>query len=91
MERSFARAKSYGFDRSRWRGLWRMEIQELMTCIVQNIQVFVGKTQKPPKAAAQKAACEARRTVSSVNRLSKRIYEQIENFFCGSESLSCRF
>src|SRR3989337_1362498 len=27
MERSFARAKRYGYDRARWRGLWRVRIQ----------------------------------------------------------------
>jgi hypothetical protein len=26
MERSFAQAKRFGFDRARWRGLWRMKI-----------------------------------------------------------------
>lgn len=79
MERSFARAKRYGFDRARWRGLWRMEIQELMTCIVQNIQVLVNKAQKPPKAAARKAAYRAQRADSSTNRLSTRIYELLED------------
>jgi hypothetical protein len=80
MERSFARAKRYGFDRARWRGLWRMEIQELMTCIVQNIQVLVNKAQKPPKAVAQKAACRAQSADSSATRRSRWIYEQIEDF-----------
>ena len=78
MERSFAKAKRYGFDRARWRGLWRMEIQELMTCIVQNIQVLVNKAQKPPKVAAPKAAYRAERAVLGTNWLSKLIYEQLE-------------
>jgi transposase len=78
MERSFAKAKRYGFDRARWRGLWRMEIQELMTCIVQNIQVLVNKAQKPPKVAAPKAAYGAERAVLGTNWLSKLIYEQLE-------------
>lgn len=43
MERSFARAKRYNFDRARWRGLWRMEIQELMICAIQNIQILVNQ------------------------------------------------
>ena len=77
MERSFARAKRYGFDRSRWRGLWRMEIQELITCIVQNIQVLVNKAQKPPKVAAQRAAYGAQSADLSANGLSSWIYKQI--------------
>ena len=51
MERSFARGKRYGYDRARWRGLWRVQIQELLTCTVQNIQVLVTKTR--PRASAQ--------------------------------------
>jgi transposase len=54
MERSFARAKRYSFDRSRWRGLWRMEIQELLTCAVQNIQVLVNKARQRPTAEANR-------------------------------------
>jgi transposase len=38
MERSFARAKRYGFGRARWRGLWRVRIQEYLTSAIQNIQ-----------------------------------------------------
>jgi len=52
MERSFANASRFGFDRARWRGLWRMRIQELLVCSVQNIQVLIRKTGQPKKAAA---------------------------------------
>jgi len=41
MERSFARGTWYGFDRARWRGLWRMQIQEYLISAVQNIQVLL--------------------------------------------------
>jgi len=43
MERSFARAKRYCYDRARWRRLWRIEIQELLVCITQNLHVLVRK------------------------------------------------
>jgi len=52
MERSFARAKRYGYDRARWRGLWRLRIQEYLTCAVQNIQVLVSHGKKPRKSLA---------------------------------------
>jgi len=52
MERSFARATRYDFDRARWRGLWRMRIQELLVCSIQNIQVLIRQTGKPNKAVA---------------------------------------
>lgn len=54
MERSFAQATRYGFDRARWRGLWRMRIQEYMTCAVQNIQVLIKHAGKPKQAVAVK-------------------------------------
>jgi len=41
MERSYARGTWYGFDRARWRGLWRVEIQEYLISTVQNIQVLL--------------------------------------------------
>lgn len=52
MERSFARAKRYGFDRARWRGLWRMQIQEYLICAIQNIQVLIGCGSLPKKGQA---------------------------------------
>ena len=52
MERSFAKSTRYGFDRARWRGLWRMRIQEYLTCAIQNIQVLTAHASKPKKAAA---------------------------------------
>jgi len=56
MERSFARATRYGFDRARWRGLWKMQIQEYLTCAIQNIQILVEKTARPKKSIALRAS-----------------------------------
>lgn len=47
MERSFARAKRYGYDRARWRGLWKLQIQEYLTCVIQNIQVLIRHGNAP--------------------------------------------
>jgi transposase len=52
MERSFARGTRYGFDKARWRGLWRMRIQEYLTCAIQNIQVLIKHVFKPTKNIA---------------------------------------
>ncbi len=41
MERSYARGTWYGFDRARWRGLWRVQIQEYLVSAIQNIQVLL--------------------------------------------------
>ncbi|MBI3353796.1 MAG: transposase [Nitrospirae bacterium] len=55
MERSFARGTRYGFDRARWRGLWRMRIQEYLTCAIQNIHVLIKHFATPKKRIAAKA------------------------------------
>lgn len=60
MERSFARSKRYGFDKARWRGLWRMQIQDYLTCAIQNIQVLIGQAGKPRKWAAATASAPKR-------------------------------
>jgi hypothetical protein len=52
MERSFARGTRYGFDQARWRGLWRMRIQEYLTCTIQNLQVLIKHVFKPRKNIA---------------------------------------
>jgi transposase len=52
MERSFARGTRYGFDQARWRGLWRMSIQEYVTCAIQNIQVLINHVFKPNRSIA---------------------------------------
>jgi hypothetical protein len=72
MERSFARSTRYDFDRARWRGLWRMRIQELLVCSIQNIQVLLRQASKPKKAVAArvKALKKAVFAASSVSKLS---------------------
>ena len=51
MERSFARGTRYGFDRARWRRLWRVSIQEYLTCAIQNIQVLITALKHPLRGA----------------------------------------
>lgn len=41
IERSFARASRLGVDQARWRGLWRVRIQESLTATIQNIEVLM--------------------------------------------------
>lgn len=52
MERSFARSTRYGFDRARWRGLWRVQIQEYLICTIQNIQALIRYWRDPRKRPA---------------------------------------
>ena len=65
MERSFARGTRYGFDQARWRGLWRMRVQEYLTCAIQNIQVLIAHVAKPKKAVAARLVEIQRATVKA--------------------------
>jgi transposase len=49
MERSFARATRFGFDRARWRGLWKIAIQEYLVSAIQNIETLTRYGRKPTK------------------------------------------
>jgi hypothetical protein len=49
MERSFARGTWYGFDRARWRRLWRVQIQQYMIAAIQNIEVLLRYGEQPKK------------------------------------------
>lgn len=51
-ERSFAQSKRYGYKRSRWRQLWRMEIQDFLIAAVQNIQILVKDVKKSAQSMA---------------------------------------
>jgi hypothetical protein len=50
MERSFARGTWYGFDRARWRRLWRVKIQEYLIASIQNIEVLLRYGKQPKKS-----------------------------------------
>src|SRR3972149_2525678 len=52
MERLFTRARRYGYDRSRWRGLWRVRIQEYLIASIQNIQILLKYRTDPRIAVA---------------------------------------
>lgn len=69
MERSFARGTRYGYDHARWRGLWRVRIQEYLTCAIQNIQVLIAHAFKPRKASAVKLPVAPRSVVRALGWL----------------------
>ena len=65
MERSFARGKRYGFDRARWRKLWRVKIQEYLVAAIQNIEVLLRYGNQP------------RRSLSIMVREGKRAFTRV--------------
>jgi IS5 family transposase len=52
MERSFARGTRFGFDRARWRGRWRVAIQEYLSAAIQNIEVLIRYARHPRRSSA---------------------------------------
>ena len=73
MERSFARSTRYGFDQARWRGLWRMRIQEYLTCAIQNMQVLIAYASKPRKAAAARLLVVQRTAIKVFGSLNLQV------------------
>jgi len=68
MERSYARGTRYGYDRARWRGLWRVQIQEYLVSAVQNIQVLLrygSYLKRSPSAMMEQIKGAVRREIRS--------------------------
>jgi transposase len=66
-ERSFAQAMRYGYKRSRWRRLWRMEIQDFLIAAAQNIQILMKHTETRVANAAKVAAGYSKTFCNKVN------------------------
>jgi hypothetical protein len=58
MERTFAQATRYGYQRARWRRLWRVQIQEYLTAAIQNIKILVKDVKEPAPAREMQVATE---------------------------------
>ncbi len=56
MERSFAQATRYGYQRARWRRLWRVQIQEYLTAAIQNIKILLQDVKEPANAMQMRVA-----------------------------------
>ena len=74
MERCFARSTRYGYQRARWRRLWRVKIQEYLTSAIQNIMVMVRYT-KEQDGAVQARLSKTRRNkpLFGFNRFCSRL------------------
>jgi hypothetical protein len=58
VEGSFADAKRHHFKRSRWRRLWRQQIQDWIIAAIQNIKLLIKKAPDGPPSAAQSEALQ---------------------------------
>ena len=66
MERSFARGTRYGYDQARWRGLWRVQIQEYLIASIQNLQVLLKYGGQPTRGLAFKVAQVKRKLTQAI-------------------------
>lgn len=55
MERSFAQATRLGLKRARWRGQWRVQIQDYLIAIAQNVELLIAHAWPKPRVGL--AAC----------------------------------
>jgi hypothetical protein len=58
MERSFAQVTRYGYQRARWRRLWRVQIQEYLTAAIQNIKILIKDIKTPGPAMQMRVAAQ---------------------------------
>jgi transposase len=76
-ERSFAQSTRYGYKRARWRGLWRMQIQDFLVATIQNITVLIRQShEKISKSNAQRGhpIAAQRATWGGISSVSLRIW-----------------
>ena len=66
MERTFAQATRYGYQRARWRRLWRVQIQEYLTAAIQNIKILVKDVKAPAPAMQMRVAAKVRGRPSKI-------------------------
>jgi transposase len=65
MERTFAQATRFGYQRARWRGLWRVQIQEYLTAAIQNIKILIKDVKEPAPALQMQVAPEVADTATT--------------------------
>ena len=85
MERTFAQATRYGYQRARWRGLWRVQIQEYLTAAIQNIKILIKDVKEPSPALQMQVAPEV------ADRASRAKCYGLSNFFIQQGRAIARF
>jgi len=71
MEGSFAQATRFGLKRARWRGQWRVQIQDYLIAIVQNVELLIAHAWPKPRIALalvdfKKTMCGVRSGLASL-------------------------
>jgi transposase len=74
MERSFAHGTRYDFDDARWRGLWKVNIQEYLVAAIQNIQILLRYAQKPIRGVLASPLTAVQKGVGHEKELHMRLF-----------------
>jgi len=80
MERSFAQASRYGFDRARWRRLWRVQIQEYLVAAVQNIRILTTHFKEQRKVEVMRVAVPPAKQNIPSNSTPNGLYEYLLHY-----------
>ncbi len=81
MEGSFAdAANNHGFKRSRWRRLWRQQIQDYLIAAVQNVRILIRHADRKPIAAARELQVTSRIYRSALCQPFAAVYRAIQLF-----------
>ncbi len=72
MERSFAQATRYGYQRAHWRRLWRVQIQEYLTAAIQNIKILLKDVKERATALEMQVATEVNDKASRIKLYGRR-------------------
>ena len=79
MERSYARSTRFGFDRARWRGLWKACIQEYFVSAIQNIETLIRYGKKPTKGVR----------TAPLKTLARAVWVHIRSYLSFQRSRAC--
>ena len=66
MERSYANGKRFGYKRARWRGLWRVSIQQYLVASVQNLLKIMKYADDPRFARSMPIFSDLKRDLSKI-------------------------
>ena len=87
MEGSFANsANNHGFKRSRWRRLWRQQIQDYLIAAVQNVRILIRHCDLTPKTVGQEVQTAVCNIISA---FSVGFESLIRNLFCTKSKNPC--
>jgi hypothetical protein len=89
-EGSFAdAANNYHFKRSRWRRLWRQQIQDYLIATIQNVKILLKHTRRRAAAATQTGQREMRTFLALISPPEGRLLNSTALADCLRATIEC--